>query len=113
MFFSADDISSFLLLSKRLGLQYLSVQQSLADHASFIQWFSLQFLELLQLSTKWVVVGGSYSGALVSWFKETYPNLAVAAYSSSGVVNAIVNFWQFDHRVAIAVGTKLSCYSAY
>jgi len=43
-----------------------------------------------------VVVGGSYPGALVAWFKSKYPQHAVAAWSSSGVIHAIRDYNMFD-----------------
>ena len=45
---------------------------------------------------KWMTIGGSYPGALSAWFKSQY-NLAVtAAWSSSGVINAIRDYSEFD-----------------
>ena len=35
---------------------------------------------------KTLVVGGSYPGALSAWFRERYPHIALASWSSSGVV---------------------------
>ena len=48
---------------------------------------------------KWVVWGGSYPGALVAWFRSLYPNYAVAAWSSSGVINAIEDFENFYYDI--------------
>ena len=44
----------------------------------------------------WVVWGGSYPGAMVAWFRSLYPDRAIAAWSSSGVINAIKDFSDFD-----------------
>ena len=44
----------------------------------------------------WVVIGGSYPGALSAWFKSKYPDLAVGAWSSSGVIHPIKDFKAFD-----------------
>jgi len=46
-----------------------------------------------------VVIGGSYPGALSAWFRERYPHLAVASWSSSGVVQPIIDFYQFDGQI--------------
>ena len=64
-------------------LKLLSAPQALADAAHFIKntWNDRQ--------RKWVVIGGSYPGALSAWFKSQYPDLTVASWSSSGVINAI------------------------
>ncbi len=53
-------------------------------------------------------MGGSYSGALSSWFKFTYPDSVVGAWSSSGVVNAIFDFYEFDLQVFTAPAPKFS-----
>lgn len=72
------------------NLKFLSAPQALADAAEFIRntWNDKQ--------RKWVVIGGSYPGALSAWFKSQYPDLAVASWSSSGVINAIEDFSNFD-----------------
>ena len=46
-----------------------------------------------------IVIGGSYPGALSAWFRQRYPHLAVASWSSSGVVYPIADFWQFDNQI--------------
>ncbi|KDR84025.1 hypothetical protein GALMADRAFT_54306 [Galerina marginata CBS 339.88] len=43
----------------------------------------------------WVLVGGSYSGALTSWTMVNKPGLFFAGYASSAVVQAILDFWQY------------------
>jgi len=45
-----------------------------------------------------LVIGGSYPGALSAWFRERYPHLTVGSWSSSGVVQPIVDFWRFDEQ---------------
>lgn len=60
------------------------------------------FIETLNKDTpdrQVVVIGGSYPGALSAWFKQRYPQLAVASWSSSGVVYPIADFWQFDEQI--------------
>lgn len=41
---------------------------------------------------KWILFGGSYSGALAMWMKEKYPNLVAGAVGSSGPVYLQVDF---------------------
>jgi pimeloyl-ACP methyl ester carboxylesterase len=77
--------------------KYLSVEQALADLSNFTNFYKEQ-VPATQ-SVPWVVFGGSYSGGLSSWYRATYPEQSVAALSSSGVVNCIVNFYQFDMQV--------------
>lgn len=47
----------------------------------------------------WLLNAGSYPGALVAWFKNLYPNHARAVWSSSGVINAIEEFVDYDMDV--------------
>ena len=49
----------------------------------------------------WVVIGGSYPGALSAWFKSKYPNAAKAAWSSSGVIHVFQDFYQNDLDVML------------
>jgi hypothetical protein len=44
----------------------------------------------------WITIGGSYPGAMVAWFRYKYPHLTAGSISSSGVVNAIEDFKDFD-----------------
>ena len=46
-----------------------------------------------------MTIGGSYPGALSAWFKVLYPELVVAAYSSSGVIEPIKYFNDFDSNI--------------
>ena len=46
-----------------------------------------------------VIIGGSYPGAFVAWFKHLYPTKATAAWSSSGVIHAIQDFSMFDYDI--------------
>lgn len=66
---------------------YLRVNQALADISNFIQWKKTQDLGL----SKVVVVGGSYTGSLAAWARETYPDVIDAAVSASGIFNIKIN----------------------
>lgn len=48
---------------------------------------------------EWIVIGGSYPGALSAWFKSQYPLHALGAWSSSGVINAVYDFHDFDNSL--------------
>ncbi|EFA77060.1 hypothetical protein PPL_09813 [Heterostelium album PN500] len=84
--FTTEDLSTD-------NLQYLSSQQALADNAAFRQFIA----ETLNVpaSSQWVSFGGSYSGALTSWFRIKYPALVDYTVASSAPVNAEVNFYQY------------------
>lgn len=46
-----------------------------------------------------ITVGGSYAGAMSSWFRAKYPHLTVGAIGSSGVVLAVEDFKAFDEQI--------------
>jgi pimeloyl-ACP methyl ester carboxylesterase len=87
------------------NLRHLTTQQALADLAYFIQFYG-KHAKLHK--PKWIIIGCSYAGALSAWFRLKYPHLVVGALSSSGVVNAILNFWEFDDQIRISTGPKCS-----
>ena len=79
------------------SLRYLNVTQALADMNDFITAMNTQINAKYGGSNrKWVTIGGSYPGAMSAWFKTSFPNSAVAAWSSSGVILPIRNFVDFD-----------------
>lgn len=84
------------------ALRYLTVDHALADYAAFTEWFSAR-MELPK-GTKWFAFGGSYPGALSAWYRIAYPDATVGSLSSSGVVNAVLNFTAFDSHVAGRLG---------
>ena len=86
------------------NLKYLTVDQALADLASFTKWFT--DAHNISKSAKWFVFGGSYPGALSSWYRFKYPEMSVGSLSSSGVVNCIVDYYQFDQQVSAAIGNE-------
>lgn len=83
------------------NMQWLTVEQALADLNQFIDFVRQ---DLGTDTSKVVIVGGSYAGALSAWFKITYPDQVVGAWSSSGVVNAILKFDMFDTQIGHSAG---------
>eukprot|EP00055_Hartaetosiga_balthica_P000692 m.137234 g.137234 ORF g.137234 m.137234 type:complete len:480 (+) comp11469_c0_seq1:60-1499(+) len=83
------------------NLQYLTSEQALADAAYLIQQVNN---DGKYKCANWFAFGGSYSGALSAWFRIKYPHVIVGSLSSSGVVNAILNFTAFDTHVSSAIG---------
>ena len=81
---------------KAFFMRTLSVEQGLADLAAFATNVSAT---QLSGAHKWLIVGGSYAGAMASWARLRYPNLFAAAWSSSGVVEAVFNFVEFDRQI--------------
>ena len=76
------------LISK--NLPFLTVDQNLEDTKAII--------EILNPNKKHRVIthDGSYSGGTASWFRTHYPDTTFASISSSGVVNALIDFVDFD-----------------
>lgn len=99
--FYGDSIPNGNVLTE--NLQYLAVDQALADLATFTDFFTEQYKTG---DSKWFAFGGSYPGALSSWYRASYPDKTVGSLSSSGVVNCIINFPQFDMQVSAAIGNK-------
>lgn len=81
------------------SLKLLTFQQGLADIAYFIENKNKEFINKYKKAAKWVVIGGSYAGAMSAWFRYKYPHLAVGSISSSGVVNAIDDFSGYEKQV--------------
>jgi len=89
-------------------LPYLSSRQALEDLAYFSTFIQGQINANYSMPagfySKWLVVGGSYPGAMSAWYRIKYPHLTVGSLASSGVVNAFVEYPQFDQQVAASVG---------
>jgi hypothetical protein len=76
---------------------FLTFHLAIADLDYFAKNVKLPFQggdKLKPNQVPWVIVGGSYSGALVSW-TMTQIDTFWAGYSSSGVVEAITDFWGY------------------
>lgn len=82
-------------------LQYLTSQQALADAAALAT--SLK-QSLQATNSKWIVMGGSYSGALAAWARSKYPNVFDIAWAASAPVHAQVDFYQYYQVTANSLG---------
>uniref|UniRef100_A0AC35U7I1 Serine protease K12H4.7 n=1 Tax=Rhabditophanes sp. KR3021 TaxID=114890 RepID=A0AC35U7I1_9BILA len=74
------------------NLVYLTSKQALADIAQFITSMNTQ---MNIKNPKWIVIGGSYSGALTLWFRQQYPNLCIGAVGSSAPVEPVLDFYRY------------------
>ena len=74
---------------------YLTVEQALADLVHFQDYFQ----KYMGRPLRFFAFGGSYPGALSAWYRVAYPDKTLGALSSSGVVNALLEFPQFDELV--------------
>uniref|UniRef100_A0A1I8ALQ5 Serine protease K12H4.7 n=1 Tax=Steinernema glaseri TaxID=37863 RepID=A0A1I8ALQ5_9BILA len=91
------------------NLKWLTSEQMLADLAVFIQTMNQQ---RGYVNPKWITFGGSYSGALSAWMRETYPELVAGAVASSAPVFAKVDFFEYLQVVEKAI-TEYSQQCAY
>ena len=83
------------------NLRHLTVDNALADIAVFIDQTTHDIQQRYGgPHRKWVVVGGSYPGAMSAWFRYKYPHLAVGSLASSAVVHAITDYQMFDWQIA-------------
>lgn len=86
------------------ALAYHNSRQALNDMVTFQAYFRTTYMapvigQTAAEASKWVGVGGSYPGALSAWLRIKYPHAVVGSHSSSGVVNAILQYTQFDWQV--------------
>ena len=70
-------------------LKYLNSEQALSDIAEFIQTIKVSEKHGVKKDSKWIVIGGSYAGAMAGWFRLKYPHLSAGAIGSSGVILAV------------------------
>lgn len=74
------------------NLAYLTVDQSLADLAYFIQTIKADNFLGVSETNPFITIGGSYPGAMSAWFRYKFPHLTAGSLASSAVVNAILDF---------------------
>ncbi|ALC46985.1 CG3734 [Drosophila busckii] len=75
------------------NMRYLHVKQALADLAHFITTMKQTYAGLKD--SKVIIVGGSYSATMVTWFKRLYPDLADGGWASSAPLVAKANFVEY------------------
>ena len=80
------------------NLRWLTTDQALADTAYFAKNVKFEGLEDVDFSpdkVPWIAYGGSYAGSFVAFLRIAYPDVFFAAISSSGVPEAIWDFWEY------------------
>ncbi|KAL8927037.1 MAG: hypothetical protein Q9208_002582 [Pyrenodesmia sp. 3 TL-2023] len=84
------------------NLRFLTTEQALADMAYFAKNVVFEGLEDRNLTapgTAYFGYGGSYAGAFVAFLRVQYPDIYYGVISSSGVTEAIWDFWQYYEPV--------------
>ncbi|KAH9219793.1 putative serine protease K12H4.7 [Leptodontidium sp. 2 PMI_412] len=80
------------------SLRFLTTDQALADQAYFAQnavYAGLEDKNLTAPNTAYLAYGGSYAGAFVAFLRKLYPDVYWGAISSSGVTEAIWDYWAY------------------
>ncbi|TFY55380.1 hypothetical protein EVG20_g9338 [Dentipellis fragilis] len=80
------------------SLKYHTIQQAIEDLVYFADTVKLPMPggdKVAPGQAPWVLIGGSYSGALTAWTKINKPHTFWAGYASSAVVESITDFWQY------------------
>lgn len=86
------------------NFRFLTTQQALADQAYFqsnVVFPGLEDQNLTAPHTPYIIYGGSYAGAFVAFMRVVYPEITWGAISSSGVTEAIYDYWQYYEPVRI------------
>ncbi|KAG9304813.1 hypothetical protein G9A89_016843 [Geosiphon pyriformis] len=81
------------------NLKYLTTELALQDVANFIRHPPYNPI-IIPYNSRWITVGGSYSGMLAAWMRKKYPDLVFAAYSSSAPLKAELDFFEYDQVIA-------------
>lgn len=82
------------------SMRFLNTQQVLADLVYFENEIKIQN----KWTGPWIVVGGSYSGAIAAYYRIKFPNMVAGAIASSAPVMAKENFMEYDQLVTQAAG---------
>jgi len=86
------------------SLRYLTTDQALADQAYFaknVVYAGLEDKNLTAPSTAYLAYGGSYAGAFVAFLRKLYPDVYWGAISSSGVTEAIWDYWTYWEPIRV------------
>ncbi|OOF90057.1 hypothetical protein ASPCADRAFT_11022 [Aspergillus carbonarius ITEM 5010] len=86
------------------NIRFLTTEQALADYAYFasnVVFPGLEHLDLTAATTPWIAYGGSYAGAFVAFLRKLYPEVYWGAVSSSGVTEAIIDYWEYYEPIRL------------
>ncbi|GAP83936.1 putative serine carboxypeptidase s28 protein [Rosellinia necatrix] len=86
------------------SLRFLTTDQALADTAYFannVKFAGLEDVDLSPSTTPWIAYGGSYAGAFVALLRKLYPDEYWGAISSSGVPEAIWDYYKYFEAAAV------------
>lgn len=84
--------------------RFLTTEQAIADTAYFarnVQFPGLEDIDLTAPKTPWIIYGGSYAGAFAAFTRKLYPDTYLGAISSSGVTQAIFDYWEYNEAARL------------
>ncbi|KAH7109986.1 serine-type peptidase-like protein [Dactylonectria macrodidyma] len=93
------------------NLQYLTLENSIKDNVYFANNFKPPFDGSggsAPDKAPWIFSGGSYPGALAGWLASVEPGTFWAYHGTSGVVQAVGDFWQYFRPVMEATPRNCS-----
>ncbi|KAF9556834.1 hypothetical protein CPC08DRAFT_74264 [Agrocybe pediades] len=93
------------------SLKVHTIQQAIDDFEYFAKNVNLPMPggdSVTPDKAPWILVGGSYSGALTSWIMVNKPGLFFAGYASSAVVEVILDFWQYFEPIRLNMPANCS-----
>nr|POF03037.1 putative extracellular serine carboxypeptidase [Quercus suber] len=80
------------------NMKYLTLDNSIHDLTYFANNVKLPFAKHAPSTADavpWVIMGGSYSGALSAWTESVAPGTFWAYHASSAPVQAIIDYWAY------------------
>ncbi|KAK5714306.1 hypothetical protein LTR17_017237 [Elasticomyces elasticus] len=93
------------------NMTYLTLDNSIKDLTYFANTAKLPFAHhgSNAADVPWILMGGSYSGALTAWTESVAPGTFWAYWASSAVVEAISDFWSYF--LPVELGMPKNCSS--
>lgn len=96
------------------SLRFLTTDQALADEAYFAKNVVFEGLEDYNLTAPNVAYlgyGGSYAGAFNAFLRKLYPDVFWGTISSSGVVEAIWDYWAYFEPIRVYADQECVTYT--
>lgn len=84
--------------------RFLTTEQAVADTAYFaknVQFPGFEDADLTAPNTPWIIYGGSYAGAFAAFSRKLYPDAFWGAISSSGVTEAVYDYWAYNEAARL------------
>lgn len=84
-------------------MRYLTVDQALADIAQLLTYMRQE--PRLNATGGVILAGGSYAGAMTTWFRQKYPHLANGGWASSAPLYAKLDFSEYKEVVSSSINS--------